>query len=473
MLTGDEFRASLRDGRLVYIEGRQVEDQTTDPLHRAAVDWIADTYDRFHEADPNAVNPLFIPPKSAQELRDRLPLLYACDMICSTTFQSLMTLLVAAPVVAKTAPEYAERIYRYVEDARRKDIRITECITDAKGDRSLPPSKQDDPDAYVRVVDRRPDGIVIRGAKMHITGASLSHDLFVMPTKRMKEGEEQYSVACAVPTSSPGVRFVNTTYAPRAEDDRHFPITRHEQMPDCLVILDDVFVPNERVFLDGQVEYSATFAHSLGLWERLGGTALMADEADVLVGLAQLIAEANGLHRQEHIREKISEILIYATLIRSGLEAALTHAHSTEDGFYFPDELYTNAAKYHGAANYNIMVRHLHDIAGGAVLTAPTVADMEHPDIAEYLSKYMQGATKVSSEERTKLFHAIRDFTADGFGGWHLVTNVQSGGGLYAQRIVTRKHYDMKRAKALARKAAGLDAPAEAPPAPVPAAAGV
>jgi 4-hydroxybutyryl-CoA dehydratase/vinylacetyl-CoA-Delta-isomerase len=228
-------------------------------------------------------------------------------------------------------------------------------------------------------------------------------------------------------------------------------------MPDCFVIFDDVFVPHERVFLDGQIEFSAAFAHALGLWERTGGVAVMAREADVLVGLAQLIAEANGLHRVEHIKEKISELVIYATLIRAGLEAAITNAHTTEDGFVFPDELYMNAAKYHGAAQYGLMVRHLHDIAGGAVLTAPTIADLEHPDLGRFVAKYMTAHPGVSGEERIRLFHAIRDLTADAFGGWHLVTNVQSGGGLYAQRNVTRKHYDMERAKALARHAAGLE----------------
>jgi 4-hydroxybutyryl-CoA dehydratase / vinylacetyl-CoA-Delta-isomerase len=231
-------------------------------------------------------------------------------------------------------------------------------------------------------------------------------------------------------------------------------------MPDCFVLFDDVFVPNERVFLDGQVQFSTAFAHSLGLWERLGGVGEMAHDGDILVGLAQLIAEANGLARVDHVREKISEMVIYTTLVRAGLEAAMLNAHSTEDGFVYPDELYTNAAKYHGAENFNTMIRHLHDIAGGAVLTAPTVGDLENEEVGAFVDKYMTANPEVSGEERTRLFHAIRDMTADAFGGWHLVTNVQSGGGLYAQRIVTRKHYDMDAAKQLARHAAGMETPA-------------
>ncbi|HEX3910417.1 MAG TPA: 4-hydroxyphenylacetate 3-hydroxylase N-terminal domain-containing protein [Solirubrobacteraceae bacterium] len=462
MITGEQYRESIRDERRTYIHGRRIDELAADPATRVAVDAVAEGYDRFYEPGEDSRNPLLTPPRGSEQLRETVAMLRGVDMLAHTTFTSTMTLLTVAPTLAREHPELAERIYRHCDEVRRNDLRVTECITDAKGHRALSPAKQEDPDAYVRVVERRPDGVVIRGAKLHITGASLAHELFVMPTKKMKPGEEDYAIACALPADAPGVSTINTTFAPQLEDDRHFPISRGKQMPDCFVLFDDVFVPTERIFLDGQVEFSALFAHSLGLWERLGGVAEMAADGDLLVGLAQLIAEANGLARVEHVREKISEMVIYATLVRSGLEAAILNAHSTEDGFVYPDELYTNAAKYHGAANFNTMIRNLHDIAGGAVLTAPSLADLEHPELAPFVGKYMTGNPEVAGEERTRLFHAIRDMTADAFGGWHLVTNVQAGGGLYAQRIVTRKHYDMEGAKAMARKAAGLDQPVRA-----------
>ena len=155
-------------------------------------------------------------------------------------------------------------------------------------------------------------------------------------------------------------------------------------------------------------------------------------------------------------------MIIHATLIRAALEAAIANCKIGEDGAAFPDELYTNAGKYHGAANYNLMCRHLHDIAGGSVLTAPGIADLENNEVGALVRKYM--ATGVGPAEdgeyRMRLFHAIRDLTADAYGGWKFVTNLQAGGGLYAQRIVTRKHYDMEAAKKKALKLAGL-APAE------------
>jgi 4-hydroxybutyryl-CoA dehydratase/vinylacetyl-CoA-Delta-isomerase len=157
-----------------------------------------------------------------------------------------------------------------------------------------------------------------------------------------------------------------------------------------------------------------------------------------------------------HIKEKISEMVIHATLIRAALEAAVANAATGPSGAVFPDELYTNAGKYHAASKYNEMVRHLHDISGGSVLTAPSVADLENPDTGDLIRKYMATSRDVDGDYRTQLFHTIRDLTADAYGGWKFVTNIQAGGGLYAQRIVTRKFYDLDGAKKKALEVAKL-----------------
>ncbi len=456
MMTGQQYKKSLNDNREIFFEGERIRDPLAHPVLSQCVERVAAGYDRFYSPAPGAVSPLMAVPHSAQELHERIPLLHESDIVANVTYQSLMTLTTAATRIADSLPDYSKRIRRYVADAQQRDIRIVECITDAKGDRSRPPGKQDDPDAYTHVVERRPDGVVIRGAKLHITGASICHELMVIPTKAMKPGEEDYAIGCAVPVNSPGVKIVDTSYAPRHPDVRTFPVSSRTHMPEGFVIFDNVFVPKERIFLDGATEQAAVFAHSLGLWERLGGLSGMAEEADQLVGFAQLIAEANGLARESHIREKISEMIIHATLVRSALEAAIAKCHVTEEGA-FPDELYTNAGKYHGAANYNLMVRHLHDIAGGSVLTAPSLADFENEQTGPLVRKYMSTMNGVDGEYRARLFHTVRDITADAYGGWRAVTNVQAGGGLYAQRIVTRRYYDLNGAKEKALHVAGLD----------------
>ena len=456
MLTGEQYKKTLADGRATYFEGNRVDDLPGHPVLGHCVDQVARGYDRWYSPGEGARNPLMSIPRSAEELRARIPLQHGSDIVSAVTYQSIMTLTTAAARIGAALPKFADRIRGYVEQAQRADVRIVECITDAKGDRSKPPVQQDDPDAYTRVVDRNSKGVVIRGAKLHITGASLAHDLMTIPTKAMHAGEEAYAIACVVPVNAPGVKIVNTTYAPRHEDARSFPISSLTHMPEGFVIFDNVFVPNERVMLDGQTEHAAVFAHSLGLWERLGGLSAMAEEADQLVGFAQLMAEANGLAAVSHVREKISEMIIHATLIRATLEAAVSNCEMSADGTAFPNELYTNAGKYHAAANYNLMVRHLHDISGGSILTAPNISDLENEATGALVRKYMSTGKGVDGEYRLRLFHAIRDLTADAYGGWKQVTNVQAGGGLYAQRIVTRRHYDLKGAKQKALEAAGL-----------------
>ncbi|HXZ88558.1 MAG TPA: 4-hydroxyphenylacetate 3-hydroxylase N-terminal domain-containing protein [Candidatus Binataceae bacterium] len=456
MLTGEQYKRSLADGRATYFEGNRIDDLPRHSILGQSVNLVAGGYDHWYSPGDAARNPLMSIPRSAEELRARIPMQHGADILALVTYQSIMTLSTAAARIEPALPQFARRIRDYVEKAQRDDIRIVECITDAKGDRSRTPAQQDDPDAYTHVVDRSDKGVVIRGAKLHITGASLAHELMVIPTKAMHRGEESYAIACMVPVSARGVKIVNTTYAPRHEDVRSFPFSSRVHMPEGFVIFDDVFVPNERVMLDGQTEMAAVFAHSLGLWERLGGLSDMAEQADQLVGFAQLIAEANGLAAVSHVREKISEMIIHATLIRAALEAAISNCEITADGVAFPNELFTNAGKYHAAANYNLMVRHLHDVSGGSILTAPNVSDLENEATGALVRKYMSTGKGVDGEYRLRLFHAIRDLTADAFGGWRQVTNVQAGGGLYAQRIVTRRYYDLNGAKRKALEAAGL-----------------
>lgn len=459
MMTGEQYRQSIKDGRRTYYHGKRIDDQESDPDLGRVVDLVAAGYDHFYQPGPDARHPLMSPPRSAEEMKSRIPIWSDLDALSDVTYGCIGTLVTAAGRLRSENPGAADRILEYVEMARREDLRLTECITDAKGDRTKRPSQQHDPDAYVRVVDRSPDGVVIRGAKLHITGASYGHDLMVIPTKKMVPGEEEYSIACMVPVNSPGVSVTNVGFPPRTDDIGDQPGSWRNLMFDGFVVFDDVFVPNERILLDGKPELAAVFAHSLGLWERLGGVTYMVEQADEVVGLAVLIAEANGLAKVPHVREKIDELAIHATMLRAGLEAAVSNAHTTPEGYVYPDELYTNAAKYHGVVSYSTMIRHLQDIAGGSVSTVPSMADFEHPEIGPALRKYMAVGPNVDGEYRARLFLAIRNLTADEFGGWRLVALLQSGGGLYAQRIVARGKYDFDAARARALKSAALDSP--------------
>ena len=229
MMTGEEYKASLFDGRATFFEGKRVDDIPAHPYLGPPAQGVADDYDWLKTQEVDGHSPISGVPTTPDELRAKVDLVHAAGMMAHVTYTSIMTLATVQGKIADTAPQYVERIDGYIKDAQRTDIRITQCITDAKGDRSRPPSRQDDPDAYVHVVDRSPDGVVIRGAKLHITAASLGHDLMTIPTKSMKAGEEDYAIAAMVPVNAPGVKIINTTYAPRHEDTRDFPVSGKTQ----------------------------------------------------------------------------------------------------------------------------------------------------------------------------------------------------------------------------------------------------
>jgi 4-hydroxybutyryl-CoA dehydratase / vinylacetyl-CoA-Delta-isomerase len=461
-MNSTEYLSSLNDGRATYFEGKKVHNITEHEILGKAARFMSESFDEVEELTRReGASPFSRVPKSPEELEAFTEVQRKLGMIFNVTYTSVQTLMTAAGRIAALNPAYRQRIADYCKYVVDNDLRVTQCITDAKGDRSKSPKDQTDPDAYLRVVERRKDGVVIRGAKLHISLASYGHELLVIPTKAMKEGEEAYSIACAVPVNAPGVKIMNVSFSPRHSDDRSFPFSsKVHQYVEGFVTFEDVFVPNERVFLDGEYKYAGVFAHSLGLWERQGGLNWMADEAEELLGLAQLIAEANGIDRIEHVRLKISDLISYATMIRATVEAAIAKCERNEDGAVFPNELFINAGKFYAASNLHEMTRHLHDIGGGGILTAPTPADFESNEFGHLAEKYMATKPGISGVYRSRLFNAIRDLTADTQGGWRLVTHIQSGGGLFAQRIVMRKHYPMERAKKRALHSAGIEKPA-------------
>ncbi len=204
MMTGDQYRASLVDGRRCFIDGERIDDPAQHPLLASAVDSVAATYDRFYDSDPHAFHPMYLVPRTSEDMDRRMQALGHSDITAGTT-AACMALVEVAPALGKLRPEYRDRIYEFVETCKAADVRCSEAITDAKGHRRRRPSQQDDPDFYVRVVDRQRDGIVISGSKMHITGAPIVHEQVVLPTKSMKPGEEDYAVACSVPTNAEGL----------------------------------------------------------------------------------------------------------------------------------------------------------------------------------------------------------------------------------------------------------------------------
>lgn len=440
MLTGDQYRESLRDGRASYMDGKRVEDAAAHPLIGKSVDWVAKTYDRHHATGAGAHNPMYDLPTTKEELQEQMDLLLTADPTAASTAGS-MALRNVAPQLGQANPAYRERLEAFLDHCRDNDLRIAIAEDDI---------------GNVRIVERRNDGVVIRGGKQHVIAGAIVHELFVVPSRAMGPDEGDMAIACAIPANTAGVKIVSTTTAPRAEDDRHFPYSRDHSIPDSLVIFEDVFVPNDRIFLNGEVEQSGALGETLGIWDRARSTAAQADQAEILLGLAKTIAEMNGVADASHIRDKLATMAVYARLCRAGWESALANAKTTETGMVVPDDSYIYAVRAYGVTNYSEMAGWVHDIGGALILTAPTVADYENEATHMYVEKYMSTGADIRGEDRMRIFHLIRDLTAERYSGWAKISNQMIGGGLFAQKLAALDTYDMEPALAKTRSTARI-----------------
>jgi hypothetical protein len=221
------------------------------------------------------------------------------------------------------------------------------------------------------------------------------------------------------------------------------PVSRGHAVVLAVVVFDEVLVPWERVFLAGEVVPSGRLAGTLSVWERARAVADQADRAELIMGLAQTISDMNGITGVSHVRDKLSQVAVWAKMCRAGWEAALAHASVNEGGMVCPDDSYLYAAKAYGGHLYSEMTHRLHDVAGGLVITAPAIADLDNPVTGDYVRKYMRTMEGVSGEDRLRIFHIIRDLTADTYGGWDKVTNQVIGGGMHHQRMATLDAFDL------------------------------
>lgn len=469
MMTAAQYAESLNDGRVTFWDGERIDNVATHPRFRvpievAAQDYIHASPERrevmtYVTETGERAHRVFQIPRTAEDLEARVRMMEEMSIVGGVT-GVMMALMSVKDAVAEVNPAYAaniERLYRHVRD---NDLRAAEVITDPKGDRSRRAHEQDDPDLYVRIVRRTDEGIVVRGAKLHITAASLVHELVVMPTKGMRQDETDYAVSFSVPVNARGVKIINRSFAPAELNAFDFPASSHHSMPEGFVVFDDVFVPWDRVFLAGETQLASRLAQSLGLWERTGGLVAAVVESRLFVGLAALVSEMQGKERDAHVQSTLAELICYAEMLRMSLDFACRHFETTAGGMVHPNALAVNAAKYYYAAGYHEAVKHLQDLSGGLVMTLPTEADLRNEESGGYIRKYLHTKASVDVETRMRIYNLIRDVTADAYGGWRLVVALQAGGGLAAQRFMMNRIYDLDGAKALALQAAGATSPA-------------
>lgn len=351
--------------------------------------------------------------------------------------------------------EYHTRFLAYLDYFQANDICANCAQTDVKGDRVKRPHQQDDPDLYLRVVDRRTDGIVVRGAKAHNTIAPYADEIIVVPTRFLTEEEADWAVAFAVPADAEGVKLLTRPAGFRPRAQLNAPIERYGDA-DSLTIFDDVFVPWERVFLCGECEFAGELAHLFALFHRHSYTGCKPAVSDVMMGMAALVAEYNGIARAKHVGEKLAEIIGVAELVYAAGIASAVKSSRSPSGTAMPDLVYSNVGRRHAGENIFREYEILADLAGGLPATLPLEGDFISAETGPLFAKYIMRNPEVSAEHQYRCFRLISDMAVSARGGLDQFAGLHGGGSPIMETITLLAEYDLEPKKAIAKYLAGI-----------------
>lgn len=352
--------------------------------------------------------------------------------------------------------DYHKRFLEFLKYYQANDLVGSTTMTDVKGDRSKRPYQQSDPDLYLRVVEKRKDGIVVRGAKNHITMGPYVDEHLVIPTRALTKDEGDWAVAFAIPADADGIKNITRVTAPRPRIKLTAPYNDYG-VAESIVVFDNVFVPWERVFMCGEWEFAGRMALTFAGFHRHSYCGCKPGITDIIMGASALVAEYNGVESSSHVKDELTELAIVAELVFASGIAAAVKGQTTSSGIYVPAFLYSNTGRYLAGTNifheYDILV----SLAGGLPSTLPPEEDWLNPDTGHDLEKYIMRRAGVSAEKLHRLFRFISDFSCSAVNGWSLYAGVHGGGSPVMERIGIKNEYDFESKKRIAKYLAGIE----------------
>ncbi|MFC1983564.1 4-hydroxyphenylacetate 3-hydroxylase family protein [Chloroflexota bacterium] len=356
----------------------------------------------------------------------------------------------------KYGTEYNKRFMKFLANFQNNDLVANCAQTDVKGDRSKRPHEQADPDLYLRIVERKSDGIVVSGAKAHNTIAPYAEEIIAVPTRFLTEEESDWAVAFAVPGDWEGVHQIVRVANIRPREHLKAPIANFGDA-ESLTVFDNVFVPWERVFLCGERDMGGRLALLFALYHRHSYTGCKPSITDIIMGTTALAAEYNGVEKAQHIRIKLAHLIGIAELVYAAGIAAAMHSEISASGTYIPETNYCNVGRRLAGENIHYEHEILCDVAGGIYATLPYEQDWLNDETKGYLEKYIMRNPNVSAEDQHRCFRMISDLLASGWAGVELAAQFHGGGSPIMETIGLLTNYDLEAKKDIAKYLAGIN----------------
>jgi len=478
--TPEEYEASLRSMKFrIYLMGELVQNAVDHPIIRPSMNSVKATYDLAQAPESEdlmtatshltgkKINRFTHLHQNTEDLVKKVKMQRLLGQHTGACFQRCVGMdamnaidSVTFEMDSKLGTRYHERFMKFLRMVQDEDLTVDGAMTDVKGDRSVAPHQQEDPDLYVHVVEKNDKGIVVRGAKAHQTGAVNSHWVLVMPTIAMREEDSQYAVSFVCPADADGVYYI---YGRQSCDTRKLEggsidvgnaqFGGHE----ALMIFDNLFVPWEHVLMCGEHEFSGLLVERFAGYHRQSYGGCKVGVGDVLIGAAALSAEYNGVSGASHVKDKLIEMIhLNETLYSCGI-ACSSQGHKTASGTYMIDLLLANVCKQNVTRFPYEICRLAEDIAGGLMVTMASEKDMKHPEIGKVLEKYLRGSSAGSTEDRCRIARLVENLTLGTAAVGYRTESMHGAGSPQAQRIMIARQGNLENKKRIAKKIAGID----------------
>ncbi|WNV58925.1 4-hydroxyphenylacetate 3-hydroxylase family protein [Oscillospiraceae bacterium NTUH-002-81] len=478
LMTGEQYVESMRKMKLnVYMFGEKVENVVDNPILRPSLNSVKATYDlaqmpEYEDLmtvtldDGRKVNRFTNIHRNATDLVNKVKMQRLCGQKTAACFQRCVGMdafnaewSTTYEIDKKYGTHYHENFKKFVKYVQDADLTVDGAMTDPKGDRGLAPHAQADPDLYLHIVERRADGIVVKGAKAHQTGIINSQEVIVMPTIAMGPDDKDYAVSFAVPTDAEGITMIIGRQSCDTRKLEGAPMdTGNSEFGgvEALVVFDNVFVPNDRIFMAGENEFAGMLVERFAGYHRQSYGGCKVGVGDVLIGAAALCADYNGAQKASHIKDKLIEMThLNETLYCCGI-ACSAEGKPTESGNYLIDLLLANVCKQNVTRFPYEIARLAEDIAGGLMVTAPSEKDLKGEVTGPLVEKYFRGVASVSTENRLRALRLVENLTLGTAAVGYRTESMHGAGSPQAQRIMISRQGNIAMKKELAKAIAKI-----------------
>jgi 4-hydroxybutyryl-CoA dehydratase/vinylacetyl-CoA-Delta-isomerase len=477
MKTAEQYEKSLRELKFkVYLQGELVTNVVDHPIIRPSMNSVKATYELAEKPEyedlmtatshltGKKINRFCHLHQNTDDLVKKVKMQRLLGQKTSACFQRCVGMdainavdSVTYEMDQKLGTSYHESFVKFLTRMQEEDWTVDGAMTDPKGDRGLAPHQQPDPDMFVHVVEKRADGIVVRGAKCHQTGALNSHWILIMPTISMGKEDADYAVSFVAPADAEGIYYI---YGRQSCDTRKLEGSSmdvgnsqfggHE----ALMVFDNLFIPWENVLMCGEYEFSGLLVERFAGYHRQSYGGCKVGVGDVLIGATALAADYNGAAKASHVKDKLIEMIhLNETLYSSGI-ACSAEGSKTESGTYLIDLLLANVCKQNVTRFPYEIARLAQDIAGGLMVTLPSEKDLRHPEIGKVVEKYFKGVASVPTEHRMRILRLIENLTLGTAAVGYLTESMHGAGSPQAQRIMIARQGNLEKKKKLAKKIA-------------------